>query len=107
MLLVSLSLSPRKSKKYRVLIKTSDGRVTKKVDFGARGYKDYTTTNDKERKKQYLARHDPLVTNEDWSIRGIDSAGFWSRWLLWNQPTVKQSIKDMNRRFYNELKVVF
>jgi len=74
----------------------------KKVDFGDRQFEDYTTHGDNKRKESYLKRHGP---NEDWSLEGIDSAGFWSRWILWNQPSVKKSIKDLNRRFFNQIKV--
>jgi hypothetical protein len=37
--------------------------------------------------------------NENWSKSGIDTAGFWSRWLLWNKPTIKESYTDIKRRF--------
>ena len=64
--------------------------------FGQAGYEDYTTTNDKKRKDSYIARHS---VNEDWSKKGIYSAGFWSRWLLWSKPTIKGSIKELQRKF--------
>jgi hypothetical protein len=34
-----------------------------------------------------------------WGKSGIDTAGFWSRWLLWNKPTIKESYDDIKRRF--------
>lgn len=66
------------------------------VHFGARGYEDFTTHGDETRKERYLARH---KTNEDWTKSGINTAGFWSRWLLWNKPTIKESVKDIEKRF--------
>jgi hypothetical protein len=37
--------------------------------------------------------------NENWLKSGIDTAGFWSRWLLWNKPTIKESYMDIKKRF--------
>jgi hypothetical protein len=47
-------------------------------------------------KQRYIDR---LRNNENWSKSGIDTAGFWSHWLLWNKPTIKDSYMDVNRRF--------
>ena len=30
---------------------------------------------------------------------GIDTAGFWARWLLWNKPTIEVSYNDIKKRF--------
>jgi hypothetical protein len=88
MLCVELFRSYKPGKKYAVRI---GGRV---VHFGAKGYSDFTKHHDEERKIRYLRRHKPT---ENW--RNPKSAGFWSRWLLWNKPTIKQSITDIQRRF--------
>ena len=64
--------------------------------FGARGYDDYTTHKDPARKAQYLARH---RTNEDWSISGLRSAGFWARHILWSEPTLQASVSALNKSF--------
>ena len=66
------------------------------VHFGATGYQDFTQHGDEKRKASYLARH---KKNEDWTLRGVETAGFWARWLLWNKPSIAQSIADINRRF--------
>lgn len=86
-----LKKSTRKDKKYMVIL--PEGKT---VHFGADGYSDYTKHKDPERKKRYIARH---KENEKWGKRGIDTAGFWSRWILWNLPTLKDSIKDTEKRF--------
>ena len=82
-----LSRSTRAQKKYQVVV---DGRT---IHFGAAGYEDFTSHKDPQRKARYLARH----SGEDWS--DPTTAGFWARWLLWNQPTLQASIKDVNQRF--------
>lgn len=87
---ILLSKSSRKDKKFMVEV---DGR---KIHFGAKGYSDYTKHKDEKRMKRYLARHKP---RENWQKSGIDTAGFWSRWILWNKPSLNASIKDTNKRF--------
>jgi hypothetical protein len=83
--------SDRPNKKYYIVTKDN-----KKLYFGASGYEDYTMHKDDERKKRYIARHQ---SREDWSIDGIDTAGWWSRYLLWNKPSIKQSYDDIKQRF--------
>lgn len=92
-----LSKSTRKNKKW--MVKFPNSKTV--VHFGGVKedgslYSDYTKHKDKNRKARYLARH---FKNENWNKSGIKSAGFWSRWLLWNQETLKKSIKDTEKRF--------
>ena len=68
----------------------------KTVNFGAKGYSDYTIHKDEERMKRYENRH---RKRENWTKSGIRSAGFWSKWILWNKPSLMGSIKDTERRF--------
>ena len=63
--------------------------------FGDNRYDDYTNHGDEKRKTNYLSRN----WKQDWSKKGIHSAGFWSRWLLWNKSSIKASIKDIGIRF--------
>ena len=64
----------------------------KKVYFGQAGASDFTIHKDEARKQRHK-------DNEVWSKSGIDTAGFWSRWLLWHLPTIKESYNDIKRRF--------
>lgn len=68
----------------------------KTVHFGAKGMSDYTIHKDLERKQRYIDRH---RANEDWTKSGIDTAGFWSRWLLWGEPTLRESIRKIEDKF--------
>ena len=77
--------------KFFIITKTE-----KKVYFGAAGYSDFTKHKDEARRQRYVARHEK---NENWTKSGIDSAGFWSRWLLWNKPSIKQNYEDIKKRF--------
>jgi len=64
------------------------------VHFGDNRYEDYTQHEDELRKSRYISRH---IKNENW--RDPNTAGFWSRWLLWNKPTLEQSAKDIEKHF--------
>ncbi len=90
--LVKITKSPKKDKKYRAVF-IKNGRE-KSVDFGAKGYSDYTKHRDPERKKRYENRH---RSRENW--RDPTSAGALSRYVLWNKPTFRASVSDYKRRF--------
>ena len=81
----------RGKKKFRVTLE--NGR---KVEFGAKGYSDFTLHKDPERMQRYLIRH---KRREDWSKKGINTAGFWSRWLLWSKPSLNGAIKLIENKF--------
>lgn len=83
--------SPGDKKKFRV--KLPSGRV---IGFGAKGMSDYTIHKDYGRMRRYLARH---RAREVWSKDGIDTAGFWSRWLLWSKPDLKLAAKTIESKF--------
>ena len=83
--------SDKPNKKYYII--TNDN---KKVYFGATGYSDFTIHKDETRKQRYINRH---KKNENWTKSGINTAGFWSRWILWHLPTIKESYNDIKRRF--------
>lgn len=93
---VKLSKSTRKNKKW--MVEHPDGS---KTHFGDDRYKDFTQHQDEKRKELYLARH---KKNEDWEDEY--TAGFWSRHLLWNKPSLKEAIKDIEERFKIKIDVV-
>ena len=87
---IIIKTSTRKDKKYMAIIDK------KKVHFGQKNASDYTIHKDPKRKMRYIKRHQK---REDWTKSGIDKAGFYSRWILWNMPTLLGSVRDVNRRF--------
>lgn len=114
---VKLIKSPNSQKKFRAILE--DGR---KVDFGGRGYTDYTIHKDPLHMRRYVQRHGGIIPRrimnmkdprrvhnqmlriersdkERWSINGIATAGFWSRWLLWSQPSMDAAMRYMSVRF--------
>tara|TARA_R110000850_G_scaffold234095_5_gene359099 strand:- start:2438 stop:2728 length:291 start_codon:yes stop_codon:yes gene_type:complete len=87
---IVLKKSSRKGKKFMVKVDN------KTIHFGQEGASDYTKNKDDDRKNKYIVRH---TKRENWNKSGIKTAGFWSRWLLWNKKTLKGSIKDTEKRF--------
>jgi len=88
---ITLIKSPNTKKKLRVIFPNS-----KYVDFGASGYTDFILSGgDEKKKKAYIQRHQK---KEDWTNNGKGTAGFWSRFLLWNANNMQDSINDVERR---------
>ena len=75
------------------MITTPEGKA---IQFGSRAHENFTIHGDENRKTAYLKRH---AKNENWTKSGIDTAGFWARWLLWNEPTIDKSISSIEKRF--------
>ena len=79
---------PTHDGKHKYYIITKSG---KKIKFGASGYSDFTIHRDEARKQRYINRH----KNENWTKSGIDTAGWWSKHLLLNKPTIKECYADI------------
>ena len=90
---ILLKKSTNNDKKYDAYVEG------KKVSFGARGYSDFTQHKDVERKQRYIDRH---RKNENWN--DIKTAGAWSKGILWNKPTLKESIASMEKKFNIDIK---
>ena len=88
---VVITKSKKPDKKYGARI---DG--TKTVSVGQKMASDYTKHKNTDRKDSYIARH---KNNEGWGASGAKPAGFYSKHVLWNKPTLKASIDDINKRF--------
>jgi len=91
MTVVHLYNSKNKSKRYTIIF--GDGSS---VSFGSPEHENFTIHKNPERKRLYIARHEK---NENWNKSGIKTAGFWSRWLLWNKPSIAESARDIEQKF--------
>jgi hypothetical protein len=108
---VYLSKPTRKFKKYSILIghkKSAEGvgsntyrepyasqkMLWRRINFGDDRYEDYTQHQDPKRKALYIQRH---KKNEDWN--NPLTAGFWSRYLLWEKPTISEAKKYIFNKF--------
>ena len=89
-----LSKSDKKDKKYKVVVEKDNKKKT--IHFGAKGMSDYTKNKDPARKSNYESRH---KAREDWTKSGITTAGFWAKHILWNKPTIDESVKSTEKRF--------
>ena len=88
---VIIKPSKNKNKKFDAII---DDKKT--ISFGAKGMSDYTIHKDKERRERYINRH---KKRENWT--DPNTAGFYAKNILWNKPSIKESVKDMNQKYKN------
>jgi len=109
--------SPKRNKKFRVI--SPDNKT---VDFGAKGYSDYTIHKNPFRMRLYVGRHGGQISKyikneenekkihlkmlnvsisnkENWTKSGLMTAGFWSRWLLWSNPNLNKSKNIIKKKF--------
>jgi hypothetical protein len=96
--LLSIKPSTNKNKKFDALFDING--IKKSVSFGSAPNKDYTiySKEDKalaeQKKKAYIARH---KVNEDFN--NPLTAGSLAKNILWNKPTIKESIADFKKKF--------
>ena len=88
---IIIKKSSNNNKKFDAII---DGK--KKISFGQAGASDFTFHKNNDRKDRYIDRH---KSNEDWTKSGIRTAGFYSRWVTWNKPTIEASVNDLNKKY--------
>ena len=97
---ITVSRSDLPNKKLKIII--NDTSRTKTIHIGERGAMDFIKWNNisptkaLERRRAYDIRH---RARENWTKSGIFTSGFWAKHLLWNKPTLEQSISDIRRRF--------
>lgn len=87
--------SPSAHKKWRAVF--SKGQYEEVVDFGAKGMSDYTLNKDLKRKQMFLTRFRKLIheyKDDPFSPMTL------STWILWNKPTLEESIKDFKKHFH-------
>lgn len=89
-----IKLSKANDNKHKYIVTIDIDGKEKNIKFGAYGMEDYTIHGDDGRKELYINRH---KKNENWN--DPLTPGFWSRWLLWNKPTIKASMIDIKKRF--------
>jgi len=78
----------RKDKRYVALIDKFA------VHFGQQNAENYTIHKNPIRKQRYILRHSATGL-EDWS--NPLKPAYWSRWLLWHKPSLKDSAKDIEK----------
>ncbi len=91
---VIISDSTNPKKKLMATFYDNEGKKIKTTHFGQAGADDYTITKDKEQRTRYRNRHKKDLDTNDYK-----KAGYLSFYLLWNKPTLTESIKDYKKRF--------
>ena len=91
---VSIGKSTRANKKMMAIFYDEAKKKIKTTHFGQATASDYTLHNDLSRKMNYISRH---KEREDWN--DYMSSGSLARFILWNKPSLTESIKDYMRRF--------
>jgi hypothetical protein len=89
---VVIKKSTKPDKNMMAIFIDNSGR-NKTVHFGSQ-MSNFTLHKDPERKKRYLKRHEK---NENWN--DPQTAGALSRWILWNKPTLRESIASYKKKF--------
>jgi hypothetical protein len=90
---VVIKKSDKPKKKYMAVLYDKDNK-TKTIHFGQAGATDFIKSKDEDRKKRYIARH---RKRENWTVP--DTAGSLAKHILWNKPTLRESIVDYKKRF--------
>lgn len=94
-----LQKSLKPEKKYQVSFINPKTSRENTLHFGATGYTDFTTSGDVEQKNRYLKRHTEPSDSPY-------TRAFWAETLLWNKPTIKEAIKDIQKRFGIKIKLI-
>ncbi len=84
--------SDRPEKKFFII--TNEG---KRVYFGQANASDYTIHKDAKRKQLYINRHKKREEHL-WNKSGINKPSFWSRFLLWEEPTLELAYKKIREK---------
>lgn len=86
----------QKNKRFAVV--SPEGKIT---NFGSAVGQTFLDHKDLAKKNAWIARHSKL--GENWGYSGRDTAGFWSRWLLWSSDNMEGAIRHLKHKFGIEL----
>jgi len=86
-----MKLTKARDGEHKWIATFPDGKITR---FGAAGMNDFTLTGDVQAKTRYRQRH-----RKDLDTNDPQRAGYLSWFLLWNKPTISQSLADYKQRF--------
>ncbi len=94
---VEIMKSKYPDKKYTIILYyPDDGKKRKTLQIGQAGAEDFILGASETKKNSYIKRHQ---ARENFGISGIDTRGFWSRWLLWEKPSLTEAIKNIEKKF--------
>lgn len=106
---VVLDMFPNKKHKFKAIFLDEKKKKIKTTYFGDRKYKDYILYNKSkgkqyadERKELYVKRHFHNQKSKD-LLQDPTRASTLSLFILWNEPTITESIEDYLKHFGLEL----
>ena len=100
MITAEIKKSNKPEKRLKVIVKKDDKKKT--IHFGSgkpTGTGAYPDHKNDKTKQNWEARH---KVRENWN--DPMTAGFWSKHILWNKKTIKDSIKDTGKKFNIKIK---
>lgn len=90
---VSITPSDRAEKRYKAVFTDTDNSK-KTVHFGYKNGSTYIDHKKKDKKEAWVKRHSVRGTFNDYK-----SASSLAYHILWNKPTLQESIKDYKNKF--------
>ena len=96
--LVVKEAEPKTKKRFTAIFRIhKGGKVIKITHFGQRGGKTYIDEGDKEKRKNYIARHE---VREKKFYTDPQRASTLSRFITWgDKKTLKENLKDYKKKF--------
>jgi len=95
---VEFKKSTNPKKKMTAIFYDENKKKIKTTHFGFENPKDknndFTRHKDEKRKERYLNRSKSFLRTGDFK-----RAGYLAKWILWNKPTLNESIKSYMKEF--------
>lgn len=92
--------SNKPEKKFMIKFTNPNTNKENTIYFGQAGASDMTQHKDEERKARYIKRHKGM--GEKWN--NPTTPGFYALHLLWNKPTLTESINDTMKKY--DIKII-
>ena len=99
---VNITKSNFENKKMKAVFYDFNNKRIRTVHFGFVIGNDFIRTKNEEEKKRHIERYEKYVKNDANEITHVEEpmAGITlSRHILWNKPTITESIKDYKKKF--------
>ncbi len=95
-MLLRIVPSEKPFKRFKAVFRLESGKL-QEIHFGLKGGSTFIDHNDPAKRANYIKRHQP---REEifWKQVGRSPASL-ARFILWNKPTLEESIEDYRRRF--------
>jgi hypothetical protein len=93
---MQLKESPRKTKRFRLVFDDASY-----VDFGADGARTFIDDRTQKERLAWIARH-----RKDKGWDDPKSGIYYSRFLLWTEPTLKKAVRALEKKMKKKIDVL-